>query len=173
MKNAASVARIRAGSSCCSVIATNGPPTAADVPEIPVSIPARNRLRGRGSNAGAYADASATTSTSTPTSSAISRGLDTATTQTPTGVSSSRPASAARRLVQSTSRHRVDSCSTGITNPQTSIDPGISSGAAQITNGAATTTIPNPTLPWTTAPTSTAVPSSSTRPSEGSGTATT
>ena len=56
MKKPARVARIRAGSSCWSVIATNGPPTAAAVPETPVSIPATNRLRGRGSKAGAYAD---------------------------------------------------------------------------------------------------------------------
>ena len=101
------------------------------------------------------------------------RVLDTAATHTPTGVSRSRPARAARRLTQSTSRHVPLSCSIGITNPHTSIEPGISSGASQITNGAATTTIPNPTLACTIAPTSTAVPSTSTRPSVGSGTATT
>ena len=173
MKKPARVARIRAGSSCWSVIATNGPPTAAAVPETPVSIPATNRLRGRGSKAGAYAVARATARTSSPTRNAISRVLATATTHTPTGVSSSRPARAARRLTQSTSRHVPRSCSSGITNPHTSIEPGISSGASQITNGAATTTIPNPTLACTTAPTSTAVPSTSTRPSVGSGTATT
>ena len=84
-----------------------------------------------------------------PTSSAISRGLDTATTQTPTGVSSSRPASAARGAPVDVPPPCRQVEHSGITNPQTSIEPGISSGANQITNGAATTTIPKPTLPCT------------------------
>ena len=76
MKNAASVERIRVGGSCWSVIATNGPPTAAAVPEMPVTAPASNRLRGRAGKAGAHADASATTSTSSPTMAAIRSVLD-------------------------------------------------------------------------------------------------
>ena len=152
MKNAASVARSWAAGSCCRVIATNGPPTAAAVPEI-----AGQRAR-RAAGCAAAPRTPARTPTprpprapARPTSRAISRGLATATTHTPTGVSG-EPAGQRRRAGWPSRRPASagSSCNSGITNPQTSIEPGISSGAAQTTNGAATTTIPKPTLPCTT-----------------------
>src|SRR5262249_41024874 len=147
------------------------PPTAAVVPEMPVIAPASSRFRVLGSNAGAVADAIATTSTRMPTSRAIRSGLDTATTQTPTGVSASRADSTVTRCRPLTSRQLPTGRRAGRPKPHPSTAPGIRPGPSHTTNGAATTTTPNPTLPWTSAPTSTAVPSTSTRPTVGSGTA--